>query len=146
MQGGLVQWTFTDEILEVLERGSISRLFAGSVERLQELLHQCAALIRPTRFHCFHPGTSRLSARRSSVARRRYVCVDAAAMCPSRSLIHFSGTEARSRLTARAKRKACEPCLPFTTIPASCNRRRMTAASELVVESRPHGARTRRKT
>ena len=67
-------------------------------------------------------GTSRATARRSSVASFRCAPVDTDDRCPRMSPIALSDTAARSRLTARACRKVCGPFLPDIDTPAASTR------------------------
>src|SRR5260370_34331447 len=71
-------------------------------------------------------GSSKPTARRSSVASFRYSAVAAADVCPSTSPMILSGTPERSRLTARAWRKAWGPFLPWGLIPAARRRALVT--------------------
>ena len=54
---------------------------------------------------------------------QRYMAVAAGTVCPKRSPIALRGTDARSKLMARAWRKVCGPRLPAGSIPAFVSRR-----------------------
>src|SRR5271165_1077502 len=90
-------------------------------------------------------GNSKPTARRSSVASFRYSALACADVCPSTSPMILRGTPDRSKLTARAWRKAWGPCLPCGAIPAA---RRRALVTQLRIEPALNGrcgGRIRRK-
>src|SRR5207302_7950102 len=71
-------------------------------------------------------GRSKATERRLSVPSFRYTAVERADVCPRTSPMLLRGTPARSKLTARAWRKAWGPFLLCGTIPAALRRTRIT--------------------